>query len=411
VRILVFALNYAPDETGGAATATGRGRYLAATGHDVTVIAGFPHTPEWQVKPGYRRRLTMREQIDGVSVVRRWHHVPTHQTAFGRSLMEASFALTATPTGLLQQRPDLVLSVTPSVGAALAGSVAARRFGVPHGIFVLDLAGRAAEQSSMTGGRVARWFAEPLERTILRHATRVAIITEGFRGPLQDMSVPHDRIDLLTDWKETEEPSLPSEEIRRRLGLPMDKKLVLHAGNMGYKQGLEHVVDAAVLAATEVPSLVFVMVGDGNQRGRVEARARAHRISNMLFLPLQPRRLFPSLLGAADVLLLHQRARVVEMSLPSKLADYFASGRPVVAAANEASETSREISRAGGGVVVAPERPRELLKGITELLDDPSRAASLGLAGQEYARSRYRREELAEALDGFVARLGDQVQL
>lgn len=402
LRILVFAFNYAPERTGGAVTSTGRLQHLARAGHDVTVVSGFPHYPEWMTHEGYRGRFSQRETLCGVNIIRRWHSVPSRQDAFRRATMEATFAVTAIPTGILQRPPNLVLSVTPAVSAMAAGVVAAKRFQVPHGVFILDLAGRSAEQSGMPGGKGARHLADLIEGALLRATDRVAIITEGFRAPLLEMGVRADHIELLTDWKVTVEPSLPRDAVRRLVGLPVNAPLVLHTGNIGYKQGLEHIADAAVLAQYECPALRFVLIGDGNQRAAVQDRVRALGADNVLFLPLQPPDLYTSLLGAVDVLLLHQRARVREMSLPSKLADYFASGRPVVAAVNADSEAAREVERAGGGLVVAPEQPRALVDGIRRLLDDPEQAVALGRAGQDYARRRYTPEVLADALDSFV---------
>ena len=404
LRILAFAFNYTPERTGGAVTSAGRMRHLAEAGHDVTVVTGFPYYPEWRTHEAYRGRFAMREAVDGLPVIRRWHYVPRKQGALGRSVMEASFALTAIPTGLTQRRPDLILSATPAVSALAAGAAAARRFGVPHGVFVLDLAGRSAEQSGMPGGRFARRMADPIEGALLRSATRVGMITEGFRAPIESLGVRPDQLERLTDWKLTAEPTLAREEARRQVGLPCDNPVVLHTGNIGYKQGLEHLASAAAIAARELPGLRFVLIGDGNQRALVEERCRALGATNVDFLPLQAADLYPSLLGSSDVLLLHQRAQVKEMSLPSKLADYLAAGRPVVAAVHEASEAAHEVRRAGGGVVVTTEDPRALVDAIRELLSDPVRASALGRAGQEYTRERYSHAALAAALDGFVDR-------
>ena len=60
---------------------------------------------------------------------------------------------------------------------------------------------------------------------------------------------------------------------------------------------------------------------------------------------------------ASDVLLVNQRASVTNMSLPSKLTSYFASGRPVIAAVSADSETAWEIEASGAGLVVPPADP------------------------------------------------------
>jgi len=401
MRILLFALNFPPELTGAAVTTAGRVRHLIHRGHQVTVIAGFPHYPAWRVLEGYRH-FRMKESIDGAEVVRRWHHVPARNAAPGRVLLEASFAATAVPTGLTATRPDVVLSVMPAVAAGLAGMLTARRFAVPHGIFVLDLSGRAAEQSGMAGGRLARRLAEPLERAILRGASRVGVITEGFRVPLLEMGVSRDRIDLMRDWKEPHTLSRSRENVRERLGLPLDSPLALHSGNMGSKQGLEHVLRAAVLAGVEWPELRFVLVGGGSERERLKSEAAQLGLKNVVFLDLVPPEVFPSLLGSADVLLLNQRASVVEMSMPSKLVDYFASGRPVVAAVNSKSEAAKEVARAHAGTVVPPEDPRQLLGAIRAMVEDAELASRMGRAAQTYISKHNARGILEESLDRFL---------
>jgi len=322
--------------------------------------------------------------------------------------MEATFAATAIPAALKVTRPDLILSATPAVSAALAGSIAARWHRIPHGILVLDLAGRSAQQSGMPLGAYVRRVADPLEGRLLRSATRVGIVAEGFRPALEEMGVDRDRINLVTDWKLTSEPSIPRDEIRRRLGLPLHAPLVLHAGNMGFKQGLENVPHAAAIAARLRPDLQFVLMGAGSERPRIENLARELKLQNLHILPLQPAEWLPSILGAADVLLLNQRAAVTDMSLPSKLADYFAAGVPVVAAVNSESEAAREVDRSGAGVVVRPENPRALTEAILAVLNDPSQAQTLGDAGRAYARRRYTLDALGAALEGFIESLMGQ---
>jgi glycosyltransferase involved in cell wall biosynthesis len=169
------------------------------------------------------------------------------------------------------------------------------------------------------------------------------------------------------------------------LGLPADAFVVLHAGNMGYKQGLENVIECARLAADVAPGVCFALMGDGNQRGSLEALASGYQLPNLRFLPLQPDDAFAEALAAADLLLVNQRRSVVDMSLPSKLTSYFAAGRPVVAAVASQSESAREVEASSAGVVVPPDDPAELLRTLRMLIDQPAVCAGLGARGRRYA--------------------------
>ncbi|RST20464.1 glycosyltransferase, partial [Streptomyces sp. WAC04770] len=170
----------------------------------------------------------------------------------------------------------------------------------------------------------------------------------------------------------------------------------------GLKQGLEVLVDTARLA----PDLRVVLMGDGNQRDAL--RARAEGLPNVDFLEPAGAGEFTDILAAADVLAVTQRASVLDMSVPSKLTSYFVSGRPVVASVADEGGTADEVRRSGAGVLVAPEDPVALLEAVRKLAADPVAAGELGAEGPAYVARHLSREAglarfddlLTEALDG-----------
>jgi glycosyltransferase involved in cell wall biosynthesis len=189
------------------------------------------------------------------------------------------------------------------------------------------------------------------------------------------------------------------------LGWPADAFVVLHAGNMGAKQGLENVIACARIAAARDQRLFFVMMGDGNQRDALKAMAARDSLPNLRFMTLQPELLYASVLAAADVLLVNQRGTVRDMALPSKLTSYFASGRPVVAAVAPESETAVEIRDSGAGIVCAPDSPAALLDAISCLVDDPQLAVSLGARGERWARDVLSESAALSAYENLIEAL------
>jgi glycosyltransferase involved in cell wall biosynthesis len=185
------------------------------------------------------------------------------------------------------------------------------------------------------------------------------------------------------------------------MGWPDDRRIVLHAGNMGLKQGLDQVISAARLAADRQTADHFVLMGDGNQRVRLEVMAGD--IPSISFLPFQPEADLPDVLAAADVLLISERSSVVDMSLPSKLTSYLVAGRPIVAAVRRGGATAAEVERAGAGIVVAPDEPGELLRAVAHLSEMPDLARAYAESGQRYAVDTLGRQAALSLADAFLA--------
>jgi glycosyltransferase involved in cell wall biosynthesis len=403
MRILITGINYAPEATGIAPYTAGLAEHLGKRGHHVTVVTGLPSYPQWRVHDGYRGRIAARETLAGVDVRRRWHYVPREQSATRRALYEASFLATGL-SALALPRPDAVVGIVPSLGGGLLARLAGARFAAPYGLVFQDLMGPAAAQSGVAGGcRTARAI-RAAEAFAVRRAEAVGVIAEGFRPYVQALGVAPERIRRVRNWTHVPEPTVDPVEVRARLGVEPGEVVCLHAGNMGYKQGLANVVECARLAMPD-PDLRFVLMGDGSQRPLLEGLAVRHRLGNLRFLPIQPVELFASLLAAADVLLVNQRATVIDMSLPGKLTSYFLAGRPVVAAVSPGSETAREVGDSGAGLVVRPDDPAALLAAVRSLAADPARRQRLGGAGRAYARATLTAGQALASLETLVEQI------
>jgi glycosyltransferase involved in cell wall biosynthesis len=336
-------------------------------------------------------------------LLRRRHYVPS--TTLGapqRALYEASFF--ASGLAMLRlARPHAVIGIAPALGGGALARIAARKFGVPYGIVFQDMTAEAAQQSGVRGGSAVAGVVRMAEGWAARKAVAVGIVAEGFRPYVEAMGVEPSRIRRVRNWTRTSPATMHRDDVRARFGWPGDATVVLHAGNMGAKQGLENVIEAARIAANDPPSLLFVLMGDGAERASLEALARRYRLDNVRFVPLQPEDMLPNILSAADVLLVNQRGSVRDMALPSKLTAYFAAGRPVVAAVDGESETAREISWSSGGIVAAPDDPRALLAAIDRLARDPGLRAHLAKSAREWADVVLSEEAALRSYEQLVA--------
>lgn len=396
-NILIIGINYRPETTGIAPYTSDLAEHLAAGGHRVTVITGFAHYPAWRVEPG-EHRMRAEESRNGVRVLRRRHYVPRSQSAMRRAAYEATFLV----HGALSrpERPDVVLGVIPSLSGGLLARFYAARAHAPYGLIFQDLMAPAARQSGIGGGARVAGATATLERWAAARARTVAIASDNFRPYMQEIGVEEDRIIDLPNWSHLGAPTADRAATRERLGWPADHSVVLHAGNMGLKQGLEQVVQAARHADALAAPVRFVLMGEGSQRTALEVQAQG--IERLQFLAFQPEDEVPNILDAADLFLVSERATVIDMSLPSKLTSYFAAGRPIIAAVPPQGATAREILLSGAGVVVPIGDADELNRVVARFRGDPGWAASLGAAGRRYAESALDLETARARIDRML---------
>jgi colanic acid biosynthesis glycosyl transferase WcaI len=396
-KILIVSMYYRPETTGSAPYTSDFAEHLAASGHRVTVITTFAHYPSWRVEPG-ERRMRAAESLAGVRVLRRRHFVPRSQSASHRAAYEATFLV----HGALSrpERPDVVFGVIPSLSGGLLARLFAARAHAPYGLIFQDLMAPAARQSGIRGGARVAGATAAVERWATAKARTVAIASASFRPYLRDIGVEEGRIVDLPNWSRVGAPTAERAATREKLGWPADRAVVLHAGNMGLKQGLEQVVEAARRADALAAPVMFVLMGDGSQRTALEASAEG--IERLRFLPFQPAEQVPNVLDAADVFLVSERATVIDMSLPSKLTSYFAASRPIVAAVPPDGSTAREIIRSGAGVVVPTGDPDKLNLAVARFAADPQWASGLGAAGRRYAESMLDLPRARERIDRML---------
>jgi glycosyltransferase involved in cell wall biosynthesis len=404
-RVLLFSVNYWPEQTGTAPSSTALAEHLAASGMHVNVVAGMPYYPQCRTFDEYRGHLHLQESRAGVTVDRYRQYVPAKQSAAHRALFEGTFLANGL-RALRRPRPDLIVGVLPNLGAGILAAAAARRYRVPYGLIVQDLVGRAVEQSGIRGGGSVARLTSRVEGWVARGAASTAIVAEDFRAPLGRLGVEPGRITVLPNWTHIPAPHVPRDIAREHMGWRPDDRIVLHAGNMGLKQGLQQVIDAARIARSAHPSLRFVLLGHGNQRRALEAAAGD--LPNVDFIDPVSEQWFPEALSAADVLLVTQRADVTDMSLPSKLTSYFVVGRPVVTAANEGSAAAAVTRQSGAGIVVPPEDPPALLEGILRLTADARLSTCLGTAGARFAHQHLTADEALDRARAFVIDIARQ---
>ena len=211
-------------------------------------------------------------------------------------------------------------------------------------------------------------------------------ISRSMAARLEAKGVPPARLQVLPNWADLDKvrPGPRLNALRRELGLTSET-VVLYAGNLGEKQGLEVILEAAALTRGK-PSIRYLVAGEGAARDRIKLRAQDLGLDNLTFLPLQSNSRLPLLLAAADLHLVVQRQKAADLVMPSKLTNIMAAGRPFIATAGEATELARVTTESRAGLVVPPEDGRALAQAVLEIGRGPRRQEGDGRPGPPIRR-------------------------
>jgi colanic acid biosynthesis glycosyl transferase WcaI len=330
---------------------------------------------------------------------------PRDRTRLGPRLLSfASFDVNAFLKAVTRARHDVVLIPSPPLTNGLIGSLITRLRGTPFVYNVQDIWPDVLIRAGLSNRpaiAVLKW----MERKVYRDAAGIAVIGDGFRRNLLEKGVPDHRIRVIPNFFDTDfvQPGERQNAFRSAHGFG-DRFVVMFAGNVGYSQGLDSVLDAAETLQSD-PDFVFAIVGSGASKESLEQSARERALSNVRFLPFQPHEALPEMYAASDVHLVPLRHGFTNESVPCKVFTIMSSGRPFVAGVDADSETWRLVETSGAGVNVPPEDPAALAAALRRLRADERLRREMGAAGRAYAERYHTREAIAREYEDLLQRV------
>ncbi len=397
MRVLIVTQYFTPEVTAASLRLHPLAAGLAVRGHDVEVICEMPSHPGGVVHEGFRRRLTKQVEQDGFRTRHLWTHASPSKRPVHRLLSYATFASSATMAGAAARRPDVVFASSPPLSVGVVGALLARRFRAPWVFDVRDLWPAVAAALGEVPNRRLLAFARNLERRLYESAAAITAATEPFIEHIDGMTT-RQKAHLLpngttADWLEVGE----TEVAREDLDLPSDRFLWTYAGNIGLSQDLEVAIEAARLLGDGFRLLIL---GDGTGRAHLEEAAKRLPDGEVMMRPPVPPALAARYMRASDALLVSlSDSPVLGKTIPVKLYDSCAVGRPVVVAAP--GESRRLALEEGAGLAVQTGDARALADAVRRLRNDAELRNRLAQGGRRFA-ARNLRENGVGTLEGVL---------
>jgi lipopolysaccharide/colanic/teichoic acid biosynthesis glycosyltransferase/glycosyltransferase involved in cell wall biosynthesis len=404
MHVLLIHQAFTSSEEAGGTRHLELARHLVHAGYQVTVLAsqtsyltGDPASAE--------RGFVVRETLEaGLSVWRCYAHQPLHRSFFHRLIAYWTFALASFVAGMTVPAVDVVWGTSPPIFQSMTALLLARMRGVPFLFEVRDLWPDFAIGLGVLRHpavvAVSRW----LEHLLYRWSDQVVINSPGFASHLRAAGVGDDRLSLVPNGVDVARfcPDSRGTDLREEWGLA-DRFVVLYAGAHGLANDLETLLRAAELLQDD-RTIAVVFIGDGKEKPRLTGLAAEMKLSNVHFLPAQPKARMPEVLAAADVCVATLKPiPMFATTYPNKVFDYMAAGRPTVLAID--GVIRQVVEAAGAGVFVPPGNAAALAGAVRALRSEPADGFAMGEAGRAYVSKHFDRGAQGEQLRGVLRRL------
>ncbi len=367
----------------------------------VSVLAGQPNhnlQHEHFVGKGVERR-------NDVSIYRS-RHTRFKKTSFiGRALNMVTFLASAAWRSLTIPRHDIVIVETDPFLLAILGSAIKRFRGSKLVIYLQDVYPDVAlALGKVREGLLVRVLRKLLRRAYAR-ADRIVVLSDDMRDRLLQSGVDAHKIVCIPNWIDTDSvyPVKEDNPFRSENGVN-DKFVVMYSGNIGLTQELDTLIDVA----TELKhreDIVFMLVGEGASKERLAATVGERKLTNVRFLPYQPREQLAQSLSAADLHIVSMHPAIAGCLVPSKIYGVFATGTPVLAVVPRAADVFQLVREAEVGASVEPGDAKAIKDHIVDFADGKHDCELMGLRARKLAEENFSRKQSVAKFQQLVQQL------
>lgn len=389
---------------------TGTGYVLTRTAEGLTehfsvnVLCGQPDYVH------HERRAPLRENVNGVTIIRVRSTGFSNKSLLIKMLNMVSGSLLIffkTLQNVGRDEPVLIVNLPPLLPflALIACRIKrAKTMLLIHDVYPDTLVATAVQSQAALSTRIAEWMFKRLYRSVDRIVVlgrdMQALIAKKLRSDPNDILVIPNTTDVECVYPLRRDENV----LLRELGL--ESKFVLkYAGHMGRTHGLELLTEAARRIAAIDPQIHFLFLGDGPKKQWLTEEVARHELGNVSVEPYWPRAQIVSSINACDVGLISMMPGMVGVSVPSRMYDLLAAGKPVIVIAEMSSELALMTQEEKIGWVVSPNDIDALVKAIQEAKANPRLLAEMSVHARKIAEEKYARRHQIDAYCNLILSL------
>lgn len=406
LRLIVLCPHFEPDMAPTGVVMTRIVHELAARGHELHVVTSLPWYRKHQVETGWAGALWRVEKTQWGSISRVQPFAgQTKSNLFRRAIGFILFSyfvgLRALFAGRFWRRVDGVLAMSPPLTLGLIGWHTKLFRGGKLVFNIQDVFPDAAIATGAISNKKIISAASWLERVSYQRSDSVVLLSDDLANNVQSKLDQkfHKRIKVIPNFVDTEAivPMSRLTNYRRELGID-DALVVMYAGNVGFSQALELMLEAA----RALPEVVFVINGEGAARKSLEAKASD--LNNVKFGDYQDVSRLSEVLATGDLHVVPLRRGLGSVSVPSKTYSILAAGRPIFAAIDLDTEVPRILAAANAGVCVEPDNQQAFVSAISNMLRDRKTLEEMGASGRKWVEGHASPRSVAQRYEALYSR-------
>jgi glycosyltransferase involved in cell wall biosynthesis len=370
-------------------------------GHGVTVIAGMVHAFATHKREEYRGKFVVKKKQGSTEVIRCYVSSEYNKSFRGRLWGYFSFVISGLYAGLFTlgaKKFDVVISTSPPLFVGIIGYVISKWRRAKWVFEVRDLWPESAIDTGVLKNEFAIKLALWLERAIYRSCDLIVVLTPSFKLSLVSSGKAKaskiEEVPNAADLAiiENAKKKVNIDKIRGQLGL-IDKKVIIYVGAHGVANALDQILDTAKLL--DSAKVVFLLIGDGMEKSRLQKRASDEKIQNIVFLQSVPKHEVYQYILASDIgTSVLKKVDTFKTVYSNKTFDYMGCEKPILMAIDGASRSLIETAKCG--LYVDPENPQDYAEKATVLLHDDDLRNEMGRNGFEFVKWNFERKVLAK---------------
>ena len=406
LRLIVLCPHFEPDMAPTGVVMTRIVHELAARGHELHVVTSLPWYRKHQVESGWAGALWRVEKTNWGSISRVQPFAGKTKSnllrrAVGFVLFSYFVGLRALFTGRFWRRVDGVLAMSPPLTLGLIGWHTKLFRGGKLVFNIQDVFPDAAIETGAISNQRVIAAASWLERVSYQRSDSVVLLSDDLANNVQRKLEQkfHKRIKVIPNFVDTQAivPMSRLTNYRRELGID-ESLVVMYAGNVGFSQSLELLLEAARV----LPEVMFVINGEGAARNSLEAKAST--FNNVKFGDYQDVSRLSEVLATGDLHVVPLRRGLGSVSVPSKTYSILAAGRPICAAIDLDTEVPRILAAAKAGVCVEPDNQQAFVSAIKAMTLDRKNLEEMGANGRKWVEGHASPQSVAQRYEALYTR-------
>jgi colanic acid biosynthesis glycosyl transferase WcaI len=390
-KILIISQYFPPDMSGGGTRAYNYAKCLSKN-YDVTVITAFPHL-HTKIPSTYRYHLMKKEKMDKINIIR--VRVPSilHDSIKNRIFLHLSFLITSL-IPLFSQKPDVIFASEPNLFSIIPAFFYSKLRGGKVIRVVDDLWPEVIYERGFLKSKLIKKFLNKLANFSYNFPQFILPLTEEAKKHIiKFYNINPKKIIVIEHGVDTDIFQFKEKKSHNNF-------TIMYSGALVESYDFEILLQAAEKLKDK--NFQFIIRGKGLLLEKLEKKKHELNLKNLIidstFIENEK---LSSTLSIADIFLVPMKDDYfLNLSLPTKILEYQALGRPIICCSNGAP--GNYVEDTNSGIKIPSNNLLELVDAIENLRSNSVFSETLGKNGRNYVFEHLTFEKIGMKLSKLV---------